>query len=116
MIEKFISSINMSPNTVKINHFNIRENFIESEDSWIIPDHVTQNWIFYDLDMREHKKLDGFANIQNPNAIFQSKFFLCQTGMKFRREVYNFWDVFGDLAGRYELIVSIFGISLYSVA
>jgi len=66
--------------------------------------------------MREHKKLQGFANTNNPNVVFQSTFFLVQTGMNFRRELYNFWDVLGDIAGIYELIVSICGISLYSIA
>jgi len=66
--------------------------------------------------MREHKKLKGFANTNNPNVVFQSTFFLGQTGMNFRRELYNFWDVLGDIAGIYELIVSICGTSLYSIA
>ena len=34
----------------------------------------------------------------------------------YTREVYNIWDLIGDIAGIYELIVSFFGIVLYSVA
>ena len=60
---------------MSVNTFEIRENKIQTEDDWFFPS-VTQDWKFYDLDMKEHKKMLQFPNREIPNAIFQNKFYL----------------------------------------
>ena len=46
---------------MKTNTYVIRENKVTSEDNWLLPT-TTQDFKFYDLDMKEHKKILMYPN------------------------------------------------------
>ena len=48
--------------------------------------------------------------------MFQNYYYLSESGVNFSREAYNFWDLIGEIAGIYELMVAFFGLILYTVA
>ena len=50
------------------------------------------------------------------NAIFQNEFYLSTTGIQYSRQVYGILDLIGDIGGIYQLIISAFGIVLFSIA
>ena len=50
------------------------------------------------------------------NKMHWHYFYLSESGIQYTREVYNIWDLIGDIAGIYELMVAFFGLILYSVA
>jgi hypothetical protein len=51
-----------------------------------------------------------------PHAIFQNQFYISDQVTAYSRQVGGIWDLAQNIAGIYELIVSAFGLILYSVS
>lgn len=57
-----------------------------------------------------------FPNSNNPGALFEAEFVLDQEATNHIRIAYSLMDVLGDIAGLFELFVTIFGIIFLSIS
>lgn len=52
----------------------------------------------------------------NPNTLYESKIWLHSEQYKLTRQVYNIFDLLGDLGGVTEVIMIFFGFILFSIS
>ena len=94
--------------------YHIRKNTIQTEDSYIQFGQLSHDEVIYDVVAKHSHKL--YPNILSPGAIYESEFVLDQEAMNHIRIAYSFMDVLGDIAGLFELFVTIFGIAFLSIS
>ena len=101
----------LNPGSLQVNNVFVRHNELEDKDKWIDVGFIGHIYEFFDIkEFRQYtEKTDG-------DTLLSVEFVLTTDRRSVRREIYDLLDVLADLGGVQDLLISLVGILLFSMA
>jgi hypothetical protein len=95
----------------------LRKNIINTRDDVVYLGFYSYVGEYYDIGkMIDRPKIKSDLKPETKDLIYMSTTILHNESVKFNRQIYNIFDLLGDLGGVTEVIMIIFGFFLFSIS